>query len=47
MTLNRKKNLAKTDQRVSMLTEILNSIKIVKMYCWELIFSEKVTNLRK
>jgi len=30
-----------------MLTEILGAIKIIKMYCWEQPFADKVTELRK
>lgn len=36
-----------TDKRVSLLKEILNNIKIIKMYCWEKPFSEKIRILRK
>nr|UOU03341.1 ATP-binding cassette subfamily C4-1-2 [Brachionus rubens] len=43
---NRSKNCKKSDERVSVLTEILNSIKIIKMYCWEVPFSKRVTDLR-
>nr|QNH67884.1 ATP-binding cassette transporter subfamily C member 4 X1 [Brachionus rotundiformis] len=42
----RSKNCQKSDERVTVLTEILNSIKIIKMYCWEIPFSKKVTDLR-
>jgi hypothetical protein len=44
---SRAKICARTDKRVSLLTEILNSLKIIKMYCWEKPFSERVTKLRK
>ena len=43
----RAKNCKKSDERVSVLTEILNSIKIIKMYCWEIPFTKKVSHLRK
>ncbi|RNA19404.1 multidrug resistance-associated 4, partial [Brachionus plicatilis] len=42
----RSRNCKKSDERVTVLTEILNSIKIIKMYCWEIPFSKKVTDLR-
>lgn len=45
--INRAKNCKKSDERVSVLTEILNSIKIIKMYCWEIPFTKKVSHLRK
>jgi ATP-binding cassette, subfamily C (CFTR/MRP), member 4 len=35
-----------TDNRVSLLKEILNNIKIIKMYCWEKPFSEKIEAIR-
>ena len=37
----------KTDERISYLTEILNNIKIIKMYVWEEPFSQRATNFRK
>lgn len=43
----RSKNCQKSDERITVLTEILNSIKIIKMYCWEIPFTKKVTDLRK
>ncbi|CAF0837577.1 unnamed protein product [Brachionus calyciflorus] len=43
---NRAKNCKKSDERVSVLTEILNSIKIIKMYCWEIPFTKRVQDLR-
>nr|QUF59454.1 ATP-binding cassette transporter Abcc4-1 [Brachionus angularis] len=42
----RSKNCGKSDERISVLTEILNSIKIIKMYCWEKPFTKRVTELR-
>lgn len=37
----------KTDERIDLLTEILNGIKIIKMYCWEEPFRKLVKNLRR
>lgn len=33
--------------RIVMTTEILSAIKIIKMYCWEIPFTDKATQLRK
>jgi ATP-binding cassette subfamily C (CFTR/MRP) protein 4 len=43
----RAKVCAKTDERISMLTETLNNIKIIKMYCWEKPFTDRLTKARK
>jgi ATP-binding cassette subfamily C (CFTR/MRP) protein 4 len=37
----------KCDERINLLNEILNGIKIIKMYCWEEPFKRMVENLRK
>ena len=36
----------KTDERIELLAEILNGIKIIKMYCWEEPFKRIVQRLR-
>ena len=36
-----------TDERVKMMSEIIRSMRLVKMYCWELAFSKKVSQIRK
>ncbi|XP_024151598.2 multidrug resistance-associated protein 9 isoform X1 [Oryzias melastigma] len=36
-----------TDNRVRTMNEILNSIKLIKMYAWEESFEEKIAELRK
>lgn len=36
-----------TDGRVRTMTEILNSMKLIKMYAWEESFEKKITGLRK
>ena len=35
-----------TDQRVNLMTELLIAMKLVKLYCWEFPFSEKVREIR-
>lgn len=35
-----------TDDRVSLMNEILNAVKLVKMYAWEDSFVQKVEHLR-
>jgi hypothetical protein len=37
----------RSDERISILTEILNSIKLIKMYCWEIPFTEIAKRSRK
>ena len=36
-----------TDERVKTMSEIIKSMRIVKMYCWEIAFSRKVSEIRK
>lgn len=36
-----------TDQRVKIMSEIIQSMGIVKMYCWESAFVKKVRLIRK
>ncbi|XP_064086924.1 ATP-binding cassette sub-family C member 5-like isoform X2 [Macrobrachium nipponense] len=36
-----------TDKRVTLMNEILNSIRLIKMYSWEESFAEKIAGLRK
>lgn len=35
-----------TDQRVNLMTELLIAMKLVKLYCWEFPFSQKVREIR-
>lgn len=37
----------KSDIRISLLTETLNNMKIIKMYCWEKPFTDRVVAARK
>lgn len=34
------------DKRSKLVDEVLNGIKIIKLYCWEKSFKEKITNTR-
>lgn len=36
-----------TDERVKLMSEIIKSMRIVKMYCWESAFIQKICHLRK
>ena len=36
-----------TDKRVTMMSEIINSMRLVKMYAWEQPFTQRIENLRK
>ena len=41
------KTLRITDERVKIMSEIIKSMRIVKMYCWETAFEEKIRDVRK
>ncbi|XP_051918403.1 ATP-binding cassette sub-family C member 12 isoform X2 [Hippocampus zosterae] len=41
------KSILMTDSRVRTMNEILNSIKLIKMYAWEESFEKKIAELRK
>jgi ATP-binding cassette subfamily C (CFTR/MRP) protein 4 len=43
----RRTTSAKCDKRINLLNEILNGIKIIKMYCWEEPFKKTVEHLRR
>lgn len=42
----RNKNINTTDSRVSIMTEVLQAIKLVKLYAWEDFFSKLVNEVR-
>ena len=42
----RRKVLVHTDKRVSLMNEVINSIRLIKMYAWEESFSEKIQKIR-
>ena len=35
------------DNRIKLMNEILNGIKVLKLYAWELAFKEKVLDIRQ
>ena len=42
----RKGILKQSDRRVKLMNEILSGIKIIKLYCWDIAFANKVQNVR-
>ena len=42
----KRKVLVHTDKRVSLMNEVINSIRLIKMYAWEDSFNEKIQNIR-
>ncbi|GBP81154.1 ATP-binding cassette sub-family C member 9 [Eumeta japonica] len=47
ISVNSKEISAKSDHRISKMTEILQGINVIKLYVWEDIFKEKILNLRE
>jgi hypothetical protein len=45
--LKRRIAAKKCDRRIGLLSEVLNGIKIIKMYCWETPFKQIIENIRK
>lgn len=45
-TVVRVKTVKVTDQRVGLMSEILNSIRLIKMYAWEDSFANKIADVR-
>ena len=45
--LSRRRILQVTDQRVKTMSEIVQSMRIIKMYCWEAVFERKIRSIRK
>ena len=43
----RSKQILLTDERINMTTEIMNAIKIIKMYCWEGPFEALINKIRR
>lgn len=35
------------DSRIKLMNEMMNGIKVLKLYAWELAFKEKVTKIRE
>ena len=42
----RRKVVVHTDKRVSLMNEVINSIRLIKMYAWETPFTEKIQKIR-
>jgi hypothetical protein len=36
-----------TDERIKIIAELIQAMRIVKMYCWETAFEKKVRRVRK
>jgi hypothetical protein len=36
-----------TDERIKIIAELIKSMRIVKMYCWETAFENKIRCVRK
>lgn len=36
-----------TDERIKIITELIKSMRIVKMYCWERAFERKIRYIRQ
>jgi hypothetical protein len=36
-----------TDERIKIIAELIKSMRIVKMYCWETAFENKIRRVRK
>ena len=45
--LLRSKTVAKTDQRVNTMNEIISSMQVTKMYTWESSFAKMIQKFRK
>ncbi|XP_066955738.1 LOW QUALITY PROTEIN: ATP-binding cassette sub-family C member 5-like [Macrobrachium rosenbergii] len=43
----RERTILETDTRVSLMSEILNSMKLIKMYAWEEPFAKKIAGIRE
>ncbi|KAK4005312.1 hypothetical protein OUZ56_007029 [Daphnia magna] len=43
----RRKTIIVTDQRVTLMKELLTCVKLIKMYAWEKPFSKTITDIRK
>ena len=37
----------KQDERVDVITELVGAMRVVKMYCWETLFAQKVDKKRQ
>ena len=44
---SRREIAARADKRISAMSEILNGIRVIKMYAWEDAFANVIAKLRK
>lgn len=42
----RRRVVEHTDKRVALMNEVINSIRLIKMYAWEIPFSDKIQKIR-
>ena len=47
MPLYRQKSLRMSDSRIRIMSEVLSSIRVIKMYTWEYPFKNMVDKIRK
>lgn len=47
MMASRGNLMTHSDQRVSLMSEILNGIRVIKLYCWESSFIRRIVNIRE
>lgn len=47
MMTSRKNLMTHSDQRVSLMSEVLGAMRVIKLYCWENSFIQKVSGLRQ
>lgn len=43
----RRKTATLTDERIRMMSEIISSMRVIKMYSWEQAFADMVNSIRK
>ena len=43
----RRKTATLTDERVKLMSEVVNGMRVIKMYCWEKLFTDQVRDVRK
>jgi ATP-binding cassette subfamily C (CFTR/MRP) protein 5 len=43
----RNKLLQVTDERVKIMSEVIKSMRVIKMYCWESVIEKKIREVRK
>ncbi|MEY2987100.1 MAG: hypothetical protein RJB13_621 [Pseudomonadota bacterium] len=47
MMVSRKNLMSHSDQRVSLMSEILSAMRVIKLYCWENSFIQKIYGIRQ